>query len=378
MKLLFLTGSRSEWGYIRPILELCKRKKINYSICVTNMHLLNSHGLAINEIIKDGFEVDYKIFMTLDGGNHFTMAKSMGVFHLSFVDVLHNEKPNWLILAGDRNETLIGAICGAYTYTPTAHIQAGELSGNIDGMARHSIGKMVHLHFAANKDASDRLLKLGEEKFRIKNVGAPQLDDLKKINQNNFKKIALKYSFNYKNKICLVVFHPVTEEFKDLDKQIKILIKALDKIDLLKFWILPNNDAGFEKIVNHILKSRKIDTKIIKNLPRNDYLAILKNSQFIIGNSSSGIIEAPSYKIPAINIGSRQKNRLRAKNVIDVKNITQNKLSRAIKTAMSTTFKTKLKKIKNPYGNGLSSAKILEMLERTKITKKLLSKHMTY
>jgi len=378
MKLLFLTGSRSEWGYIKPILELCKIKKIKYSICVTNMHLLNSHGLAINEIINDGFKVDYKIYMTLEGGNYYTMAKSMGVFQSSFIDVLLNEKPNWLVLAGDRNETLIGAVSGAYTYTPTAHIQAGELSGNIDGMARHAIGKMAHLHFAANNDASNRLKKLGEESFRIKNVGAPQLDDLKKINNENYKKIYSKYFINKKDKICLVVFHPVTEEYQYLDKQIKTLINSLNKINLIKFWILPNNDAGYEKIINQILKSRNTDTKIIKNLPREDYLTILKKSEFIIGNSSSGILEAPTYKIPSINIGNRQKNRFRGKNVIDVFDVSSENILKSVKKAMSKKFKSSLNNTKNPYGNGNSSVKIINILEKTKISKKLLTKHLTY
>ena len=154
-----LTGSRSEWGYRNSIGKL--KNKIKFTICATNMHLLATHGMAINEIKKDGYKVDHEIYMSLEGGNYYTMAKSMGVFQISFVDVILKEKPDWIILAGDRNETLIGAIC-AYTYTPVAHIQAGELSGNIDGMARHAIGKFAHLHFASNTDAVKRLKKLGK------------------------------------------------------------------------------------------------------------------------------------------------------------------------------------------------------------------------
>lgn len=199
MKLLFFTGSRSEWGYIRPILEICKKKKINYEICATNMHLLDSFGNSVKEIEKDGFKVKEKIYMALDGYNNFTMTKSMFILGSSFTDLIYRSKPDWVILAGDRGETLIASIVSAYTNTPIAHIQAGELSGNIDGQARHAIGKFAHLHFASNIDAYKRLIKLGEEKFRINLVGAPQLDDLKNSKKvfDNFNFIKEKYNLNF-------------------------------------------------------------------------------------------------------------------------------------------------------------------------------------
>lgn len=378
MKFLFLTGSRSEWGYIKPLLENCKKNKIKFTICATNMHLLATHGMAINEIKKEGYKVDHEIYMSLEGGNYYTMAKSMGVFQISFVDVILKEKPDWIILAGDRNETLIGAICGAYTYTPVAHIQAGELSGNIDGMARHAIGKFAHLHFASNTDAVKRLKKLGENNFRIKNVGAPQLDGLKEISSKNIKKIKKHYNIMSNDKFCLVVFHPLTEEFKLVSKQTKILINTLNKIKLKKFWIMPNNDAGYEYVKNVLLDCRKSDTQLIRNMSREDYLTLLKYSEFIIGNSSSGIIEAPTFAIPAINLGNRQKNRFRGKNVIDLENFEEKLILNKIKIATSKSFKEKIKKAKNPYGNGNSSEKIIKILKETKITKSLISKHLTY
>ena len=179
LKLLFITGSRGEWGYIRPILRLCQKiDDIDFSICVTNMHLLPDFGLSVKEIEKDGFRADYKIYMSLDGYNHYTMVKSLGIFLTSFADVVATERPDWIILAGDRGEQLMGAIAGAFCYLPVAHIQAGELSGNIDSMTRHAIGKYAHLHFASNEDAAGRLKKLGEEPFRIHLVGAPQVDEL--------------------------------------------------------------------------------------------------------------------------------------------------------------------------------------------------------
>ena len=186
-KILILTGSRGEWGYIRPIMRIAQtRTDIQIVLVVTNMHLLSSFGNSYKEIEKDGFRIDYRINMSLDGYNHITQAKSLGICLMGLPDILDAEKPDWVLLAGDRGEQLMGAIAAAYTYTPTAHIQAGELSGNIDGMTRHAIGKLVHMHLASNEDAATRLKRLGEDPFRIFNVGAPQIDELV---QNKFSTI---------------------------------------------------------------------------------------------------------------------------------------------------------------------------------------------
>ena len=271
MKILFFTGSRSEWGYIKPILKICKAKSIKYNICATNTHLIDSFGLSANEIIKDGFKISDKIYMTLDGYNIYTSTKSMGIVLSSFLDVVQRTKPDWIILAGDRGETLIASIVAAYTNTPLAHIQAGELSGNIDGQARHAIGKFAHLHFASNADAAKRLKKLGEEKFRIKTVGAPQLDEihenLKKFKNHN--KIFKRYGLERINNYSLIIFHPVVEEFKETEKNFKKFIKCLQKTNIKKrVWISPNSDAGSYTIKSIFLKERNSDDIYFENLPR--------------------------------------------------------------------------------------------------------------
>jgi len=317
MKLLFLLGSRGEWGYIKPIIDICRIKKIEYSICATNMVLLPNYGMLINEIKKENYNIDYEIDMALEGSNYFTMVKSLGIFFTSFVDILKKSKPSWLILAGDRGEQLMGAISAAYTYIPVAHIQAGERSGNIDGVTRHAISKFCHLHFASNKDAEKRLLKMGEEKFRVKNVGAPQIDDMIKNQNKNSLQLKREFNIDINLPYVLVLQHPVTEEFYNTEMQINTLINSLEILNHKKIWILPNIDAGSEIIKNVLLKKRCHETIIYKNISREVYLFLLKNSSFIIGNSSSGILEAPTYKIPAINIGRRQKDRVQGKNVIN-------------------------------------------------------------
>ena len=380
MRLLFFTGSRGEWGYLRPILERCKKEKINYKLCVSNMHLLDSYGLSIREIEKDGFKVDEKLYMALDGYNNFTMTKSLGVLLISFADTLQRVKPDWLVVAGDRGETLIATIAAGYANVPVAHIQAGELSGIIDGQARHAIGKFSNLHFASNYDAYKRLIKLGEEKFRVKEVGAPQLDDLyKKMKKfSNISKITNKYNLEVKNGYVLVVYHPTQFKVESLKEDFRNLFSFLQTVENKKIWIAPNNDAGSSIIKSEFLKKRDINNYYFDNLPREEYLTLLKNAKLIIGNSSSGIIESPAFKIPCINLGHRQKGRLRAKNVIDVSKMEKKSLIKAYKKSQSISFRKSLKNVKNPYGDGNSSMRIINWLKKMKIDQKLIFKKLTY
>ena len=377
MKLLFINGSRGEWGYIRPVVNKCIEFGINYSICATNMLLLPNYGTLVEEIKEDGFQVDDEIYMSLEGNNHFTMSKSLGVFLMSFSDILLRQRPDWVVLAGDRGEQLMGAIACAYTYTPVAHIQAGERSGNIDGTARHALGKFVHLHFASNHDAAERLLKLGEQPFRVCNVGAPQLDDIKKDFISNTDHLSKVFKINKNEHFLLVALHPVTEELHLAEEQITVLVKALHAFNLKKIWILPNNDAGSETIRRTLLFHRSADIQVYDNLTRSEYLGLLQNCRAIIGNSSSGLLEAPTFQTPAVNIGRRQNNRIQGKNVIN-SDFDLDKCVKAIKKAISPQFHKTIRGTCNPYGDGKSSERILEILQNTTIDNKLLTKELVY
>lgn len=378
-KILFITGSRGEWGYIRPILNLIqKRTDVAYTLVVTNMHLLSSYGSSFKEIERDGFKIHYKINMSLDGYNHFTQAKSLGVFILSLPDIIESEKPDWILLAGDRGEQMIGAMVGAFTYTPVAHIQAGELSGNVDGMTRHAIGKYAHIHFAANEDAEKRLLKLGEESFRVFNVGAPQLDELAEGQYSSIHELEEKYCFQLNSGYILVVMHPITEEYTKLDKQIKVVFESLNSFNLPKILIMPNNDAGSVLVKDGINTYKNGEYHVFSNLKRADYLGFLNNAKCIVGNSSSGLLEAPSFKVPAVNIGRRQYQRVRGSNVIDV-GYNFDEITGGINKAMSKKFKDYLENnCINPYGDGHSAEKILDILLSTRVDEKLLIKNLTY
>lgn len=378
-KIMVITGSRGEWGYIRPILRLIeKRDDVRAVLVVTNMHLLPAYGNSYKEIESDGFHIDYKVHMSLDGYSHVTQAKSLGIFLSSMPDIIENEKPDWILLAGDRGEQLMGAIAGAYTYTPVAHIQAGEVSGNIDNMTRHAIGKLIHLHFASNQDAADRLIRLGEEQFRVHNVGAPQIDEMIAAQYTELPEIEDKLCVHLQDGYLLGVMHPVTEEADKAEMQAEIFIKALNHFPQPKIIILPNNDAGSNGVKRAIQEYREGEYYMYANLKREDYLGLLKNADCIVGNSSSGLLEAPTFKIPAVNIGRRQNMRFRGINVIDVPFVLEEVIA-AIEKAMSRAFHEHLQKeCVNPYGDGHSSERILDLLVNTPVDQKLLVKKLTY
>lgn len=380
-KILFIAGSRGEYGYIRPIINKIKTiESLDYEVLVTNMHLLPKFGNTKNDFIKDNININYEIYNTLDGYNNITMVKSLGIFLLQIPEILDKSKPDFILISGDRGEQFMSVIAASHMNIPVIHIQAGEKSGNIDGIVRHSITKLAHIHLCSNQDAYERVIKLGEEKFRVKNVGAPQLDELqdkelKKISINFLKK---KYSLNNFENYILVVFHPVTEDLKNLRNQINLTMKFLNKENYKKIVILPNNDAGSDMVKEAMYHHRDSNYVVFDNLPRFEYLSFLKNCSFMIGNSSSGIIEAASFKKGVINIGRRQNKRLKSFNVISLDKINYKNLYKSISKLKSSSFAKKLNKVKNPYGDGKSSERIINLLLKTEINQKLLQKNITY
>ncbi len=379
MKILFVTGSRGEWGYIRPILRLIEKDPdLDYELCVTNMHVLPGFGSSENEILNDGFEIKHRIFMSLDSYNHVSQVKSLGIFLSSMADILSSNKYDFIMLAGDRGEQLMGAIAGAYTYIPVGHIQAGEVSGNIDGAARHAIGKLAHVHFASNTDAEERLIKLAEEKFRVFNTGAPQIDEMVQTKVLEPEYFQDKYNFDLTQEFFLVVQHPVTEEYDLAEKQINTTFNVIDMYPQKKVIILPNNDAGSLAIQKVIKERRSLDHIVFANLSRIEYLTLMRNSLLMIGNSSSGLLEAPTYNIPAINIGRRQDGRVSGLNVIHV-DFEENEIKNSIENALSKEFNDILNKEGfNPYGDGNSSENILKIVKDIYDKKDLTIKKLTY
>jgi GDP/UDP-N,N'-diacetylbacillosamine 2-epimerase (hydrolysing) len=377
-KIAFLTGSRGEWGYIRPILrEIEKDPGVDYDTIATHMHLLPEFGMSVREIENDGFRVAEKLYMTYDGYNSVTMVKSLGSLLLELPTVLARLRPDILLLAGDRGEQLAGAVAAGHMGIPVAHIQAGELSGNIDGIVRHSITKLAHIHFAANEEFADRVLKMGEQSFRVFNTGAPQLDEMVAGDFTPKEELHSKFRIEDNEKIILAVQHPVTEEEDQAGEQIASTLHALFETGLPTIMIYPNADAGSELIRKELANLKRPNVRMFRNLPRRDYLGLLRTAEVIVGNSSSGLLEAPTFGLPCVNIGRRQNKRPQAVNVIN-SGYTSEEIKQAIDKALSPEFKAIAKNCVNPYGDGQSGKRIVEVLKSIQIDQQLLNKEMTY
>lgn len=377
-KILVVTGSRGEWGYIRPILRrIDAHAQLEYALVVTNMHLLPEFGSSLREIVNDGFRVDQKIFMALDGYTNSSMAKSLGVFLTSFVDTIERVQPDIILLAGDRGEQLMAAIAGAHCNIPVAHIQAGEISGNIDGLTRHAIARYAHIHFAASQDAADRLLRSGEEAARIHKVGAPQLDELLGEDYEQPQAIAERLRFSLAKPIVLMLQHPVTEQVRSAAEQIELTLSALAELQHQTVIIYPNNDAGSSNVRATIDAHRGPWLRVERNVSRRFFSGLLRTAGALVGNSSSGILEAPSFELPCVNIGRRQKGRLQCANVI---NVEHNKIQilEAVQHALSPQFRKSITGIINPNGDGRASERIIDTLAGCALDEQMVMKGMTY
>jgi GDP/UDP-N,N'-diacetylbacillosamine 2-epimerase (hydrolysing) len=379
-KIALITGSRGEYGYIRPILrEIESDPDLDYALIVTNLHLLSDFGFSVDEIERDGLKISDRIYMALDGYTPASMSKSLGIFLLSVTDTLVRLRPEFVLLAGDRGEQLMTAIAAAHMNIPVAHIQAGELSGNIDGMTRHAISRFAHIHFASSEDAAERLRRMGEQEFRIHLTGAPQLDELVNGDFARPQEISGLFRLDLKRPIILLVQHPVTEEYGQTVAQIQETLEAVCSLGFQTLAIFPNNDAGNMEIRRLIERYQRPFMRVERNVPRYLFAGLMNVANVMVGNSSSGLIEAPCFKLPAVNVGTRQRGRQRGNNVIDVDS-NRHKIKAAIERALSSEFRDNLEaNYENPYqGDGQVSRRIVQLLKTISITEDLLKKQITY
>lgn len=379
-KICFITGTRADYGILSPILSAVKKSSsLELCLVVTAMHLMKDFGLTAREIKKDGYEAE-KINISYQKDSGEQMAVSVGQAVLKFAKLFAKIKPDIIVVLGDRGEMLAGAITANFLNIPVAHIHGGEVSGHVDGILRHAITKLSHLHFAATDSALQRILKLGEEPWRVKVSGAPALDRIINEKLPSKDNIFKKYNLDAKAKTILVVQHPVSTEIGQAAEQIRATLQAAEKMNLQTVIIYPNADAGGRAMIKEVEKYRQNNKfKIFKSIPQKDYFCILKSSSVLVGNSSSGIIEAASFEIPVVDIGTRQSGRERGQNVCHVF-YGKDEIYKAIKEAIARSAKLSvvLKKVKNPYGQGMAAAIITDVLTNIPIDKRLLEKKITY
>lgn len=379
-KIAVVTGTRAEYGILRPVLRAIRANpQLDLALIVTGMHLSEEFGSTIKEIERDGFKIDAKVEMlhTKDTGG--AMAKSIGECVGKMVDVLERIKLGILLLLGDRSEMLAGAVAASYMGIPIAHLHGGEVSGGVDEPVRHAITKLAHIHFPATDKSAKRIIKMGEDPSRIFIVGAPSLDTILNEKLPKQAELARKYSLNLSKPILLVLQHPVVTEADEAATQIKETLDAIVELEQQAIVIYPNADSGGRRMIKVIKKYEKYPfIKSFKSMPYADYLGLMRVVGVMVGNSSSGIIEAPSFHLTVVNIGTRQRGRERSTNVIDA-GYKKEEIVRAINKALhDKKFRNKVKGCKNVYGDGKSSQRIVKVLSEIKITPELLQKKITY
>ena len=378
-KILVSTGARSEYGILRLLLkEIQKSKKLKLILIVTGSHLSKKHGYTINEIKKDGFKIDSIIRLSHFRDKNVDVSTTIGDYVINFSKIFQKFKPDINFIIGDRDEMLASAIAASHMNIINAHLAGGDKSGGIDEYNRHAITKLSNIHFANTVNSKKRIIRMGEDPKYVFLTGSPVIEDIfsKKITEKSAleKKLGVKIMGNE----IILIQHPVTTQPKQTEMQITNTLNAITSLKIPTFAIGPNLDSGYKKI----FKKLQIFSKKYKFLDvhgsfsRPDFLGLLKNCGVLVGNSSSGIIEASCFSIPVINIGIRQKGREGDKKVIEVNNFQHGLIRKAILKAQKMKNDHKLR-IKSIYGDGKSSKRITKLLEK-KYPEKISQKYISY
>lgn len=380
-KISVSTGSRSEYGILRPVLRaITDSKKLELYLIVTGTHLSKKFGMTINEIKKDGFKIFDIVNVLPRGDSTYFMSKSLGEGIIAFSKIFRKLRPDINLILGDRDEILASAFAAYHMNIPNAHIHGGDKSqGGIDEYNRHAITKISNVHFAATKKSKKRILRMGENPKFVFLTGSPSMDEIIMNKITSKEELEKKYKVRFSGNEILLVQHPVTTETELSGEHILNTLKAVVKLGKPIIAIAPNSDAGHKIIFEHLkFYSGKYDfIKMYTSMPHSDYLGMLKNCGVLVGNSSSGMIEASYFGIPIVNVGIRQKGREKGSNVIDVADGKVN----SIHTAVMKAFKRKRRKRllnKYMYGRGKTSSKIVRYLEKIPLNKELIQKQIFY
>lgn len=370
-KICVITGTRAEYGLLRPVIDgIQKSKYFELQIIATGMHLSQEFGLTFKEIEKDGNSIDKKLDMLVSSDTTQSIIKSMGLGMIGFSDAYEYLEPDLILILGDRFEIYSAASAAMISRIPIAHLHGGESTeGVIDEPIRHCITKMSQIHFVAAEEYRKRVIQLGEDPKRVHLVGGLGVDSIKSVKLLSKKKLEQKLNFKFGLKNLLITYHPVTLEKETSKKQMKDLLIALDNLENTKLiFTMPNADTEgrilYKLIEQYVRNNDK--AKAFISLGYQKYLSCIKYVDGVIGNSSSGLLEVPSFKKGTIDIGDRQRGRLKAESVISCKP-TSKSINNAIKKLYSVKFQKTLHSVKNPYGSGGASKKIVNILEKTSL-----------
>jgi len=372
-----VTSGRSDYGIYLPVLrKIMADPTLNLRLIVTGSHLSPEFGLTSQVIQEDGFEIAEKIEMLVSSDTPEGIVKSMGLGLIGMSQAFAKDRPDILLVLGDRFEMHGAALAALPFNIPVAHIHGGELTaGAIDDSLRHSITKLSHLHFVATEEYRRRVIQLGEEPWRVITSGAPGLDNLHNISLLTRVEIESQYQLKLAANFLLVTYHPVTLEFEQTQVQMDQLLSSLRQVGLPIIFTGPNADTGgriVRSLINQFINTYS-QAQMIENLGTQGYFSLMHHAAAMVGNSSSGIIEAPSVELPVVNLGTRQQGRSRSVNVIDVGNGHEEIVS-GINKALDPSFRASIVGIPNPYGNGQASDIIVQRLKGVSLGYQLISK----
>lgn len=378
-KICIVTGTRAEYGIIYWLMKAIKEDPdLQLQLIVTGMHLSPEFGLTYQKIEEDGFAIDEKVEMLLSSDTPVGIAKSIGLGIIGFADAIARLKPEIIVVLGDRFEILAAVQAALFARIPVAHIHGGETTeGAVDEAIRHAITKMSHFHFTAAEPYRRRVIQLGEAPARVLNYGAPGLDNLKKMRLLNKSGMEKAIDFPLGKTSFMVTYHPATLSYTTPEESFNELLNALDQFPgATVIFTKANADSAGRSInfnIDKYVEKNQARTKAFTSMGQLLYLSAIKNVDIVIGNSSSGLLEVPAFKKPTVNLGSRQRGRLKADSVIDCEENEQ-AIVAAIKKGLSNSFKRVLKNVVSPYGDSNASVKIKEYLKRVSLQDILMKK----
>ena len=366
-KICVITGTRADYGLLRWVMEgINDDNELTLQIIVTGMHLSPEFGLTYQAIEDDGFHIDRKVEMLTSSDTSVGIAKSIGLGMIGFADALNDLKPDLIVVLGDRFEILSAVTTALVAQIPVAHLHGGETTeGAFDEAIRHSITKMSHLHFVATDEYRKRVIQLGEQPSHVFLVGGLGIDNIKRLKLLNRAELENSIDSKLGQKNLLITFHPVTLEKATASDQMTRLLNVLSELKNTNLiFTLPNADTNGRELIHMIERfvAQHSNARAFTSLGQLRYLSCLSYVDGVIGNSSSGLLEAPSFKIGTINIGDRQKGRQQSKSVINSEP-TEDSIKNALIKMYSSDFQRSLKDVRNPYGEGGASEKVVETLK---------------
>lgn len=375
----FFSGKRGGFNHFVPIFEsLSRDPAFRYSLIVADMHLSSFFGDTVQEV-KKHVENVLTVETLMGSDSKVSRAKSVGVGILGMADLLAKEAPDLLVLLGDRSEILAPAICAMQLNIPIAHLFGGDLTqGGVDECVRHGMTKFANLHFAATQESADRIERMGEESWRVHNVGSPVLDLVKRGRFAAAEAVRAKFGLGADKPLAILLQHSVTWQVEQAEGQIRATLDALEALDMQTVAVYPCSDPGYSDVVAALKDAEAREGfQLHKNIEFSDFWGLMDVADVLVGNSSAGILEAPSFKLPTVNIGIRQEGRLRSNNVIDAEHDADS-IKAAVEQAMDNEFQEQVKMCATPYGDGNASERILEVLRATEVDERLMHKKMTY